>query len=1234
MNSWKIRTKFGLIFLLGLVAALGLMSAVYLSIERMRANNDWVTHTHAVLAASMNIRTGMLDIQTGSRGFALTGQEEFLEPMQSGSAFVAQRMTELRGLTSDNPGQQKRLDELTPLIAQAEAYFQGVVETRRKSGIEGASELVSKGEGKAIFDAIQLKLDEIDGEEERLLTERTTASELANRRTNMVVIVGVLLAALLLGAIFFYFTRELLASIEMLRIGADEIGEGKLDTQVAARANDEIGGLAERFNRMARSLRENRDKVAQQDWLKSSVGKVLEVSQGVADLGTLAKAVITEIARSMEAGHAAFYILRNNETTKGEPLLVLQGSYAYRERKNVSNQIRGGEGLVGQCLVEREPILLTQVPPDYVQIHSGLGEAAPLNIFVQPILFEGGVMGVMELATFKEFTPIQREMLSQVGTNLGVVINGVISRQKTEELLAESQRLNEEIQAQSEELQAQSEELRASNEELGQKTSALEEQQAELRASNEELEEKSERLRQQSEELQVVNEELEEKSEAIQRQKTEVERQNAAIEASRRLIEEKARELELASKYKSEFLANMSHELRTPLNSLLILSQTLMDNEEKNLNEEQVESARVIYSSGHDLLALINDILDLSKIEAGRLNLQMDEVDTADVLETLRRQFTPIAQNKGLEFQIESGEGVPEKFTVDRMRLDQILKNLLSNAFKFTHRGCVTLKAHIPTGAESPRSEKLKGSRVIAFTIDDTGIGIAEAKQRIIFEAFQQADGSTSRNYGGTGLGLTISREMAKLLGGEIDLRSREGEGSAFTLYLPLNQAVAETRQGAAPLPVMTAAIEETPPSSEPAPMTSPFLPDDRHDFGDGDRIMLIIEDDAQFAGVLMNLSHKKGYKCVVAGDGRSGLACVSQYSPNAIILDLGLPDMDGFKVLDQIKQNIETRHIPVHVISGREDEGVAARKGAVGFLQKPAGLKDIENVFSKMESLIDSPIRKILVVEDDDATQRAVREILHSKDIILTPAKNGAEALAFIKSQIFDCVILDLELGDVSGFELLRTLNSDDSLYVLPPVIVYTARELTVEEHRELTEYSQSIVIKGANSPERLLDEVSLFLHTVESSLMGQRRRAVRMIHDADQTLLNRRLLLVDDDLRNTFALSKVLRKHGLEVTLADNGQLALQKLEQGAAFDLVLMDIMMPVMDGYEAMRRIRSDARFKSLPIIALTAKAMPEDYGKCIEAGANDYLTKPVEVEKLLSMMRVWLFGKKSGTAIKP
>jgi CheY-like chemotaxis protein/signal transduction histidine kinase len=751
----------------------------------------------------------------------------------------------------------------------------------------------------------------------------------------------------------------------------------------------------------------------------------------------------------------------------------------------------------------------------------------------------------------------------------------------------------------------------------------------ELEKREEELKMQQEELKASNEEIEASNEELEEKTSELEDQNARIRQQSRELEETKGLIEEKARQLELSSKYKSEFLANMSHELRTPLNSLLILARGLAANEVGNLTDEQIQEAKVIHSGGLELLGLINDILDLSKVEAGKISIVPEDIYIGNIAKRIAQQFEPVAKEKGLAFHIRVDETLPEILHTDGQRVEQIVKNLLSNAFKFTEVGSVTLDLHRVKDDMELQRASLTPSQTIALSVIDTGIGIEKSKFKDIFEAFQQEDGSTERHYGGTGLGLTIARKFAHVLGGEIHVASGKGEGSTFTLFLPLAMGEQSAPQTSSPDQLGSLrALQERSREMRAMPKASVslFIPDDRNAIGPDDKVLLIVEDDADFATTLMKIARGRGYKCLGAADGKSGLLLATEQDVTAIILDLGLPDIDGMRVLDQLKDNLKTRHIPVHIITATTDLArlVPLKKGAIGCLTKPADREDIDGVFARIEDLLQSNVKKVLVVEDDENTQTALQSLLKQKNVQIVVTGTGNAALKQIRESTFDCVILDLKLPDMTGFEWLQAVVKEAGEEGVPPIIIHTAKDLSEEENRQLSRYTGSIVIKGAISSERLLDEVTLFLHSVESALSKDQQAMIRMQHDPDRALQGRTVLLVDDDMRNTYALSKLLTKHGMKVLIADNGQTALQTLKEQNTIELVIMDIMMPVMDGYQAMREIRARKSWQDIPIIALTARAMPEEQERCIEAGANDYLIKPVDIDRLLTLLRVWLF----------
>jgi HAMP domain-containing protein/CheY-like chemotaxis protein/signal transduction histidine kinase len=982
---------------------------------------------------------------------------------------------------------------------------------------------------------------------------------------------------------------------------ATAVTEGDLTRSITVVAQGELLALKERVNQMIANLRETTEKNREQDWLKTNLAKFSAMMQGQKTLESVSRLIMSELTPLVGASHGAFFIATEAEA------LRLTSSYAYKERKHVSNTFQRGEGLVGQCALEKKPILLTRVPSDYIQVNSGLGEAPPLNILVLPILFEGEVRAVTELASFEPFSPIHRIFLDQLSESIGVVLNMIAANMRTEELLDQSQSLAQELQSQSLELQSQQDELKRSNSELAQQTKTLK--------ASEEM------LKEQQEELQQVNEELEEKAALLAEQNKAVEQKNREVEMTRMAIEEKAEQLAVSSRYKSEFLANMSHELRTPLNSLLILARLLSDNKEGKLSEKQVEYAKTIQAAGTDLLNLINEVLDLSKVEAGKIEIYASDVRIDEVTEYLERTFRPMAQQKNVGFQISADRATIDTFRTDGQRLQQVLRNLLSNAFKFTDTGTVSVRIGLPEPGVVLRSDSLRAvpENVIAFSVADTGIGIPADKQQLIFEAFQQADGTTSRKYGGTGLGLSISRELSRLLGGEIHVKSTLGKGSCFTLYLPreyhsLDMPGDEARE--APALEVDAFTDGGTQAAE--------IPDDRQSVRPGDRVLLIVEDDVSFATLLLDAARERGFKGIVSLRGDTGFALARRVRPDAILLDIGLPAMDGLSILDRLKQNPDTRHIPVHIVSGTDRRRDGLRLGALGYAQKPVSKEALDEGLSSLINFISRKSKNLLIVEDDEIQRSSIVELIGNGDVSSTAVGSAEEALQLLATQHFDCMVLDLGLPGASGFQLLEQVKTEEALRNLP-VIVYTGRELSASDETRLRKYAESIILKDVRSPERLLDETALFLHRVEAHLPEEKRRILHTAHSRDAAFQGAKVLVVDDDVRNIYAVTTVLEGQGMKVVFAENGRDGIELLKRTPDVSLVLMDVMMPEMDGYETMRQIRRLPEYRALPILALTAKAMKGDREKCLEAGASDYITKPVDPDRLLSLMRVWMYA---------
>ncbi|OKO85210.1 diguanylate cyclase [Bradyrhizobium sp. NAS80.1] len=949
---------------------------------------------------------------------------------------------------------------------------------------------------------------------------------------------------------------------------ATAVTKGDLTRSIQVDARGEVAELKDNINTMITNLRLTTDVNTEQDWLKTNLAKFTNMLQGQRDLATVGRLLLTELSPLVNAHTGVIYQVESEDN----PQLLLLASYASDGVYPYQRVLQFGDGLIGQCALDRRPRLVSDIPSDVVPINSALFRVAPKNLVVLPVLFEGQVKAVIELASLASFTTSQMTFLEQLTDSIGIVLNSIEATMQTEGLLKQSQQLAGELQTQ-------------------------------------------------QRELQQTNEQLEQKAQQLAERNVEVERKNQEIEQARRALEEKATELALTSKYKSEFLANMSHELRTPLNSILILGQQLTDNPDGNLTARQVEFARTIHGAGTDLLNLISDILDLSKIESGTVTVDAEEILTANLLETVGRPFRHEAENRNLSFKIDVDPNLARSIVTDSKRLQQVLKNLLSNAFKFTAEGEVRLKVAGAVGGWGTDHPVLNSApAVIAFEVSDTGIGIPLEKQKLIFEAFQQADAGTSRKYGGTGLGLAISRELASLLGGEIHLHSAPGKGSSFTLYLPLKYS--------GPTLAPRAALQQysQPPALQPAAPEQQRvieqLPDDRLGIEPGDSILLIVEDDPHYARVLVDLARDKGFKVLVAARGAEALELAKQYQPRAVSLDVFLPDMLGWTVLNQLKHNPLTRHIPVQIITLDEDRQHALARGAFSFVNKPTTTEGVSAALTQIKEYAQPRRKRLLIVEDNEAEQLSIRELLHHDDIEIVTTDTGAGALSTLREAPCDCVVLDLRLPDMSGFEVLDQIRNDETLSNVP-VVVFTGRELSAEEDAELHTMARSIVVKGVESPERLLDETALFLHRVITELPIEMQRMLEKLNSSDEDLIGKTALLVDDDARNIFALSSVLERRGMKVLTATTGSEAVTLVESNPEIAIVLMDIMMPQMDGYQTIAVIRENPAFARLPIIALTAKAMKGDREKCLEAGASDYLAKPVNTDQLLLAIRMWL-----------
>ncbi|MBN2618958.1 MAG: response regulator [Spirochaetales bacterium] len=966
---------------------------------------------------------------------------------------------------------------------------------------------------------------------------------------------------IIIAVLSIVFSNKLTRPIILGADFAKSITEGDFNKNLDVTRKDEIGVLAKALKNMARSLKE-------QAWLRAGKEGLDDAIRGEHNVTEVGNKFISFMVKHLDAQIGALYLLGD------DGVLHLTSAYAFNDREGNFNNFKIGEGLVGQSALEKNEIVFTNVPADAPDFNFGVASVVPTCYISTPLIFEENLLGVFLIGITVPVTTLKRKFITSIKDNIAILINSAKSSSVIQSLLDDAQ--------------IKQEELRVSNEELEQQTEALRDSEKELQA--------------QQEELRVTNEELEERTEALERQREIMNEKNRELENLSKDLEAKALDLERASQYKSEFLANMSHELRTPLNSILILSQLLANNKLGNLDEKQIKSANAINSSGEDLLKLINEILDLSKVEAGKVEINPEVMTIDSLIQDIERVFQPTADQKGIDLSIEKSSELPLSIITDSHRLQQVLKNLLTNAIKFTDKGGkVALKMF------SKNSE-------IYFAVSDTGIGIPKEKQSAVFEAFKQADGSTSRKYGGTGLGLSISKELIKLLGGRIELESEVGKGSIFTIVLPITEA--------RKIVYNEPEVKEAEPSDN-TPIVEVHVKDDREGVYLGTKTLLIIEDDVNFAAILKEQAHDRGFKVLIAEDGETGLHFADYYRPSGIILDIGLPGIDGYSVMERLKNDPELRHIPVHFMSGNEEKLTAMQMGAIGYMTKPVSLDAIKEAFEKIEETISSRLHNLLIVEDDKLQRESIEALISGDDVNITGVGTGKDAYEELLKNKFDCVILDLGLEDMSGYSLLDKIKNDDNISHTP-IIIYTGRDLTQEEELNLKKYAETIIIKGVKSPERLLEESSLFLHRVDSDLPEEQKQMLSKVTRREEVLVGKKILVVDDDMRNIFALSNILEEKDINVIVARDGIESIEKVKENPDIDLVLMDIMMPKMDGYEAIGKIRKLKDRDKLPIIALTANAMKGDRNKCIDAGANDYLAKPVDNSKLISMLRVWLY----------
>jgi len=1165
-------------------------TASFLSIRSLMESNDMVNHTQAVI---YNLNSGsatILDAQTAVRGFLLTGQRQHFEQYTKAIVESYPYFEEVEKLTTDNKVQREALGEFKNARDDFFAYLaQRVAE--KSAGLQPAPETI--GHGTKLMTDLRNVIKKMEDEENRLLAERTeNASRYGSYSTILIISAAVI--ALIISFVFFarimtdYNERakllkeletkdqEIAQRIKLISGIAAQISNGNYDVRVENSESDELGSVSNSLNAMALSLDEAFTDLSEKEWLQSGIAGLAKTMIGEKTVEQLSKDIIEYIAGYTDSNAGVLYINDNNG------LLAMAG-YSYIPSKE-RMRLQVGEGLTGQAAKSGKIMELKAIAAEDVKITYALGELKPAHVVAIPLL-ETAVEGVAELASIAEYTELQFEFFRTVAPSIGVALRAAQSRKRVQELLQETE-------AQSEELRVQHSELESIN--------------AELETQTEKLQASEEELRVQQEELQQTNEELAERSVLLEERNME--------------IQKKSEDLELSTRYKSEFLANMSHELRTPLNSILLLSRLLAENNDKNMNNEQVEFARVIQSSGNGLLGLIDEILDLSKIEAGKMDLELMDISTKEVTDNLKNLFSEVAKQKGIEFRIVADDA-PLVVKTDKMRVEQILKNLISNAIKFTDKGSVTLEI----------KKKPDNDKMVCFSVIDTGIGIPREKQPQVFEAFQQADGSTKRKYGGTGLGLSISRELARLLKGEITLKSAVNEGSNFTLYIPVIGS-AHPQQSDISVNTSSSVSEESMPETKQkednrqyiSPVIPADIPDDREAVSGSDKVILIVEDDVNFAKSLLEFTRQRGYKGVVSVRGDLALDMALLYKPVGVLLDIQLPIKSGWEVMEDLKNNLQTRHIPVHIMSSHKLKQESLLKGAVNFLDKPVAFEQMPEIFRRIEHIISKESQKVLIIEDNPKHAQALAFFLETYNInseIKSEITDGVDAL---KKADIDCVILDMGVPDKQAYEIMESVKKNPGLENLP-VIVFTGKSLSMKEELKIKKYADSIVVKTAHSYQRMLDEVSLFLHLVEENKKNEGAKG-RKTTSLNNVLSGKTVLVVDDDVRNIYSLTKALETLKMNVITAIDGREALKALDEHPGTDVVLLDMMMPNMDGYETATRIRESGKFRNLPVIAVTAKAMTGDREKCINAGASDYITKPVDIDQLLSLLRVWLYDK--------
>jgi signal transduction histidine kinase/DNA-binding response OmpR family regulator/CHASE3 domain sensor protein len=1170
-------------------------TASFVSIQNLLVSAELVNRTHQGINELRDIRTAVIDAETGQRGYLLTGDEDFLEPYRDSRTRALTAFENVRGMTLDNIEQQTTLTTLLQRLHERFEYLDISIDSKRK-GRPIVPDNLRKG--RELMGTIRDLIQVMEDRENKLLVARTASLNKFASYTRPLIITAAIFALVITVLFYvrvrrdieerFALQRELIkkdedttSRINIIQNIAEKVATGNYDVRIDDKQSDALGSVAGSLNKMAGSLQHSIGLLSDKEWHQTGIATLNDVMIGDKTVRSLAKSVIDHLTTYANGHAGALYIMERDE-------LHAEAGYAYSPDANRAT-FRLGDGLVGQAAVTGKHLELRDIPEDSISIYFASGQAKPKHVIAVPIFDGYTIKGAIELASLTEFSKREIDFLTSAAGNIGLAITTAQNRKRLQELL--------------EETQAQSEELKTQHSEMENLNSELEVQAEKLQASEEEL-------RVQQEELRQANQELEERSRLLEERNLVISERNIEIQT-------KANELAQSTKYKSEFLANMSHELRTPLNSILLLSRLMSENPEKNLTADQIEYARVIQSSGNGLLSLIDEILDLSKIEAGKMQLEYQTVSIQSMVSNMKALFAPVATEKGISFDTTVSPDVPGTIETDQLRLEQILRNLLSNAIKFTSQGSVSMRVSMVNNNPS----------FVQFAVKDTGIGIAKEKQQLVFEAFQQADGSTRRKYGGTGLGLSISRELAKLLGGEITLKSDVNEGSEFIVSVPKAKGKSSSNRTDNVSDFDTELVV-TKSASEPKYISTEIpenVPDDRKQVRQGDKVILIIEDDVNFAKSLLDYTRKRGYKGIVAVRGDEGIELAKALIPVGILLDIQLPVKSGWDVIEELKEDPRTRHIPVHTMSSHEVKTESLVKGAVDFINKPFAFEQMADVFQKIEHVLTQHPKKVLIVEENSKHAKALSYFLETFDINTEINTVVDDAINSLKSDEINCVILDMGIPDQKAYDTLEGVRKNPGLENIP-IIIFTGKSLSQNEEMRIKQYADSIVVKTAHSYKRILDQVSIFLHLMEKNNTDEPSHKYHKLGALDEVLKNKTVLIADDDMRNIFSMTKALEKYNMNVIAAVDGKDALKKLKDNPHVDIVLMDMMMPEMDGYESTTAIRKNPKFRNLPVIAVTAKAMMGDRAKCINAGASDYITKPVDIDQLLSLLRVWLYEK--------